>query len=365
MRAFFSVQAALGVLVLARLASGKARRPPLAPVAGPSGAVVLVPARDEAERIGPLLRALAEDPDVAEVVVVDDRSSDGTAELARALGARVVVGAELPEGWAGKPWALHQGLQEVARATSVTKGSDPLVTVCLDADVEPASGLVAALAAEVREHGPEVLVTGLPRFAIDDPAARALHASFLTTLVLRHGPQDVDRPLLPIAATANGQCLAFDLDALQAAGGFESVQVNLTEDVALARHLTARGWTVRAVDASELLEVRPYADLQEVWAGWGRSLMAPDATSPAAQALDLATLWAVQALPLPRLLTRRGTKLDAALLALRLLLALPLSGSYRPRGASPLLAPLLDLPAVARLTWSVLRPTRRWRGRSY
>src|SRR5215210_8812857 len=94
-RAFTAAQGLAAAVVVARLARGRVRRAPLsaagAPV--PPGRVsVVVPARDEERRLEPCLRGLRRDPDVHELLVVDDRSSDATAALARDLGARVVEG---------------------------------------------------------------------------------------------------------------------------------------------------------------------------------------------------------------------------------------------------------------------------------
>src|SRR3954453_4052667 len=112
-RPFVSAQAVPAAVVLARFSRGRRRRAPLdaagAPV--PAGRVsVVTPARDEEAGIRPCLEALRGDPDAAEILVVDDCSSDATADVARAGGARVVDGAPLPDGWAGKPWAMQQGL---------------------------------------------------------------------------------------------------------------------------------------------------------------------------------------------------------------------------------------------------------------
>ena len=358
-RPFVPVQAALAGLVLNRLARGRDRRAPLAAAdaPAPAGTVsVVIPARDEAARIGPVLRALAEDPDVLEVLVVDDHSTDDTAAIAAALGARVLPAPPLPDGWVGKPWALQHGLEQAT--------GDVVIT--LDADVRPGPGLVRALAGALAQQPERTLLTGTVRFACETAGERALHPAFLATLVLRFGPGDVPgfQPR-PNRALANGQCLAARRTALDAAGGFALAAERMTDDVALARALRRRGWCLHTVDAADLLEVRMYDSAAETWRGWSRSLMAPDVTPPAWQALDVATLWAVQALPLWRLVLRRGTPLDVTLLALRLALHAAFRRTYRHHDAAFWLAPLLDLPAVARLTFSVLRPDRRWRGRSY
>ena len=99
--------------MLARLGRGRVRRPALAAGDAFEGSIsVVIPARDEASRIGPCLDGLAGDPDVLEVIVVDDGSTDDTAAVAarprRARGA----GGRGAGGWVGKPWALQRGLEE-------------------------------------------------------------------------------------------------------------------------------------------------------------------------------------------------------------------------------------------------------------
>ncbi len=93
----------LALLVLTRLARGRRLKPPLVPGApDPPGTVsVVVPARDEEARSAGVLEPLRGERGVSEVLVVDDESSDRTAEVAERLGARVLRGAQLPEGWTG------------------------------------------------------------------------------------------------------------------------------------------------------------------------------------------------------------------------------------------------------------------------
>jgi dolichol-phosphate mannosyltransferase len=137
---------------------------------------------------------LAADTTVSEVIVVDDESSDGTAALARGLGATVLGGKPLPSGWVGKPWALDQGL----RAAS----GDWVVS--FDADVEPSPGLALALVHRVRAEGLDMAsVAG--RFECPTAPLRALHPAFLTTLIYRLGPPGRS-PRRPGRVLANGQC---------------------------------------------------------------------------------------------------------------------------------------------------------------
>ncbi len=352
---FAVAQAAAAVTVAARFARGRRRRAPLAAGAPPpAGAVsIVIPARDEARRLGACLEGLRGVD--AELLVVDDCSSDGTAELARSLGARVVAGAELPAGWTGKAWALQQGL-EVA-------GGDWVVF--LDADTRPKPGLIEAL---IEAAEPFDLLTGAPRFVCTGAGERLLHPAMAATIPYRVGPQDVDgwQPQ-PQRAIANGQCVVVRREPFLAAGGWGAVRACLTsEDIALARALRTAGWRLGFVDAADLLEVRMYESARETWTGWGRTLMWPDSNSALQQAGDIAVLWLTMALPLPRLLLRRASALDAVLLAVRLGIHGALARGYaRPRGLPYALAPVTDVPVAAWLTWSALRPSRTWRGRTY
>src|SRR5688500_3522936 len=112
-RIFAGAQLAAAAAVLSRLARGRRRRPPLAarPVRPGTRVSVVVPARNEAERIEPCLLGLLADQGLHEVIVVDDGSTDGTAEVAGRAGAAVVAAPAPPPGWVGKPWALQCGLE--------------------------------------------------------------------------------------------------------------------------------------------------------------------------------------------------------------------------------------------------------------
>ena len=353
---FGLAQGAATAVVLTRLARGRSRREPLKPGGSPPPTAtisVVIPARDEAKRLGPCLVGLLADPDVDELIVVDDCSTDATADVARAGGARVVAGAPLPLGWCGKPWALEQGLH-------AAKGD---VVVFLDADARPLPGLVRELAAILDDVD---FVTAGPRFHCSGYGERLLHPQMAATIPYRIGPGDaIGYQPDPGRAIANGQCIAMRRDTLLGAGGWARVSANMTEDVALARALRRDGLTMAFVDACDLLEVRMYESAWETWHGWSRSLMAPDATTARHQAESIAILWLTIALPLPRLLARRGSKLDVLLLAVRLAMQGALARSYRPRGVPFWLGPLADSAVIARLTWSAFRPTRSWRGRTY
>lgn len=312
----------------------------------------MVPARDEEARIGPCLTALAADPQVGEVVVVDDGSTDRTGEVAIAAGARVVAGRSLPGGWVGKPWALQQGLEAATGHWLVT----------LDADVVPRPGLVGALVAAVEDQGLDLLTCG-GRFVCDTTGERLLHPAFLATLIYRFGPPGAPAP--PARVQANGQCTITRRATFAAAGGYAPVADHLTDDVALARHLAGVGWSVGFADGTRLFDVDMHDDALGVWRDWGRSLPMPDVTPWPRSVIDLAVVWLAQALPLPRLVARRGDALDVLLVAVRLGLVVATAPAYRRRGVAYWCSPLADVPAAVRLTAGRVRPGRSWRGRTY
>ena len=356
MRLLTAAQAAAAAVVAARLARGRGMRPPLHAGVLPPGTTVsaVIPARDEAARIGPCVIAARADPGVSEVIVVDDESADGTAAVATRAGARVIAGRPVPSGWVGKQWALQQGL-EVASGEFV---------LTLDADARPRPGLAAALVTAAAA-GPFDLVSAGPRFVCDSVAEQGLHAAMLATLVYRFGPIGPARQPRPGRVVVNGQCLLARRTALAAAGGFRPARGHLTDDIALARELARRGWRIGFLDGRDLLDVDMHASVAEVWREWGRSLPMSDVAGPASQAADLAVLGLTTALPLARLTAGRPTMLDLGLLAMRVSLLGPLRRCYASPGPGVYLSPLADVAALIRMTGGTIRPVRSWRGRRY
>lgn len=343
----------------ANLASGRSRTPGVrkrADVVSPgAGVSVVIPARDEAGRIGPCLEAVGRMAGVTEVVVVDDQSTDPTARIAERAGARVVAGQPLPAGWAGKAWALQQGIEAAAGPVVIT----------LDADARPGSGLVPVLVDRLVAGADFLTVAG--RFDCPTAGSRALHPALLTTLVYRFGRpggtdatgRDGDRQL------ANGQCMAFVRETFLAEGGMSGVRGELVEDVALARRLTRQGRRVEFVDAPEHLTVRMFESFADTWTGWGRSIALPGVEPRRRQLTDLARLTVVQGLPLVRLVLGRADVVDGVALAVRAGTLVGTRRAYERPGVAYWCSVLLDPAAVLRLAGSIARPSRSWRGRTY
>jgi dolichol-phosphate mannosyltransferase len=322
--------------------------------APPGGVTVVIPARNEARRITPCLDHLRADSAIHEVIVVDDHSDDGTAEVARSLGARVISAETLPTGWAGKCWALQQGIEAATTEWVVT----------LDADTEPLPGLASALVARATKDGFKLL-TVAGRFRCPTWLLQTLHPSLLTTLVYRYGPPGAESPAVPQRMMANGQCMTFRRAEFLAAGGFHPVADSLVEDVALARSLSDKGWSVGFLDAGPALTVTMHANAADAWRGWGRSLPLGGVASKREQTEGLGVVWLAQALPLIRLLTGRADLLDGVMALARLGTLAGTRRAYEQTSPAYWLSPLADIPVAMRLTQSTLRHERTWRGRTY
>lgn len=349
-----ALRAAAGAVAINRLARAARTARPVSP-AEPDGASisVVIPARDEAERIGPLLDRIVGAPGVEQVIVVDDQSSDATAAIARTAGATVLTGEPLPERWAGKAWALQQGIDAASGEWVVT----------LDADARPDPRLPTAVVGRAERDGFDLLTVG-GRFECPTPGTRWLHASMLTTLVYRFGPPGT--ATTPARTMANGQCMTLRRDGFLAAGGMSLVAGEVVEDIALARRLAADGWTVGFLDAADLLTVRMFESMSDVWSGWGRSLALPGVEPVGRQLIDLAVVLLAQVLPLPRLLLGRGDIVDVILVANRLGTLVGTRSAYDRTDAAYWLSPLADVGSATAIARGITRRGRQtWRGRTY
>jgi hypothetical protein len=248
------------------------RRPPVAPAAPSEWVSVLLPARDEAHRLEPTLRALMRALDAcehhAELVVLDDASSDGTGDLVRRLcghdaRVRLVSGEAPPAGWLGKPWACAQLAQHASSMSTVL--------VFVDADVVLASDAIAATVAQLRQSDLD-LVCPYPRQEAVGLGERLvqplLQWSWLTTLPLAVA----ERSRRPSLAAANGQLLAVDRRAYDRAGGHDAVRGEVLDDVALLRAVKSAGGRGGVTDGTDLATCRMYDGWAEVEAGYTKSL---------------------------------------------------------------------------------------------
>jgi dolichol-phosphate mannosyltransferase len=369
-------QLAALVVLVARLLPGRRRLPPVPPVLGGGrlGCVSVVLATlDEAHRVGPCLEGLhRQGPELAEVLVVDSDSTDGTRELVAAMAARdprfrLLSDGPLPDGWVGKVWALETGLRQ-ARAEWV---------LGVDADIEPLPGMVAG-AVRAAERARFDVASFAPRFRVRSLAEQWLQPALLTTLLYRCGAAG-DGTAPPARLMANGQCFLARRAVLERHGGYAPARASFSDDVTLARHLARRGVRVGFLDGSRLYVVRMYTSAAETWREWGRSLDLSDSSTSARQWGDVALLTLAQALPLPTLLVLGVAALlgawgdaagpllavNALLVAVRALCGVALRASYESVRWAYWLSPFADPLAVLRIVLSTVRRPTRWRGRTY
>lgn len=321
---------------------------------GPSISVV-IPARNEAERIAPLLESLRGAVDVEEVIVVDDESTDDTARIANGYGVKVVAGTPRPQGWAGKPWALRQGLDAASGEWIVT----------LDADTRVDPTLPRALVARASNRD-VALTTVAGSFECPTLGAQWIHPAMLTTLVYRYGRPDTSRRP---SALANGQCMVFRRMNAINGGYLEAVRGDLIEDVALARWLQQNGSNVAVVDASELLTVRMFETFGSTVSGWGRSLSMASLQSRKVSGFHLVSLATSQVLPPVFIVTGLAPIAGGFLLALRIGTLFGTKRAYVNRGVGYWLSPAADVIAWAVVLVGTIRhfvgADVSWRGRSY
>ena len=265
----------------------------------------------------------------------------------------MIRGQQLPTGWAGKAWALQQGLEHASGEWVVT----------LDADARPDPRLPAAVVGRCLDDDIDFLTVG-GRFECPTPATRWLHASMLTTLVYRFGPPGTNTQ--PDRMMANGQCMTLRRGEFLEAGGLSIVSGEVVEDIALARRLAADGWSVAFLDASDLLTVRMFESFGDAWSGWGRSLALPGVERPTRQVVDLGVVVLAQALPLPRLLLGRGDLVDVVLVLARLGTLGGTRTAYDHADVAYWLSPLADLGSAVAIARGIGRRGRQtWRGRTY
>ena len=206
--------------------------------------VAVIPARDEAALIGVAIGSLLRQDYRGSValVVVDDHSTDGTAEaVARAAAAaggsaRVTVLAvpSLPDGWTGKLWALHHGIGHVQ-----TLPDRPDYLLLTDADIDYADDTLTLLVRRT-VGGNLVLASLMARLRCQSFAERALIPAFVFFFQMLYPFAWVNRADRPLAAAAGG-CMLVQRHALQAAGGVEAIRGELIDDCALARLLKPHG----------------------------------------------------------------------------------------------------------------------------
>ena len=363
-------QAFLAIRVLLRMlrsAGGERITPEEAQHASEDPVTVIVPVLNEYDRLSPCLEGLiAQGKEVAEILVVDGGSSDGTQTLVSMYAQRdcriqVIDASPVPSEWNGKAWGLQVGL--------LSARPDTKWILTIDADVRPRPLLVRSLLGRAKRATISALSVATLQ-EIEGIGEGLLHPSLLTTLVYRFGiPGKASCNVHEVQA--NGQCFLLRRNVLESCGGFEAAHNSLCEDITLARTLVTNGHPVGFYEAGEMVSVKMYADWRDTWRNWPRSLPMRDQFSGFHTLIGWLEIALVQALPLPILLLlaltskRRNwpTMLNVMLVAMRLGVLSGTARAYRHRPWSYWLSPLCDLPVSMQLGRCALQRRHIWRGR--
>lgn len=251
---------------LPRLANN---RPNLAeaPAAAGTPLSVIIPARNEADTIETVVRSvLASTYRPLEVIVVDDRSSDGTATIVERLAqederVRLVPGEPLPEGWYGKPWACLQGYRAAA-------GELLLFT---DADTRHEPELLSRAVGALQTRHAD-LVTVAPHQRCVTFWERVVMPQIWLLLALRYHPDRVNRATRQRDVIANGQFILVPRGSYEAVGTHEVVRAEVAEDLALAQAFHGAGRRIHFAFAERLMETRMYRNLPDMIEGWSKNM---------------------------------------------------------------------------------------------
>lgn len=239
----------------------------------PSGPLlsVIIPARNESLNIERCVRSiLAATYEPLEVIVVDDRSTDGTAGIAEWLAAapevkgrvRVLRGADLPPEWFGKQWAIVQGY-------GLATGE---LLLFADADTKHEPELISRAVSVLRTEHVD-LVSVLPRQEMESFWERLVQPHVFLALQTRVGDlRRVNRTRTAWNAIANGQFILTNRPAYQAVGTHAAVKHSVAEDMMLAQTYVRAGRDIFLVHAEEFMSTRMYRSLREIVDGWSKNL---------------------------------------------------------------------------------------------
>ncbi len=332
----------------------------------------IIPARNEEASIARAVESVAAQPEIAEIIVVDDQSTDRTAAILNELGARIpklkiLHARALPPGWVGKNYA-------VTLAADAAQGDWLLFT---DADTCHMPGSTRRALADAVEHN-AVLVSYSPEQELGSFWERVLIPFVYCRLSAKFSFARVNNPKLPDAA-ANGQFLMILRDVYQKVGGHAAIASEVLEDVALARRVKQAGYQIYFTAPIGIIRTRMYRSFRALWEGWTKNLYPVMGGTtrqvltelaevfPAAEILVLLSFWA---------LLRKAYQPSLSLLVALLLLAIALRCArfaeqlYRnlyPLSYIKYYVPGMCLYSAALIAswWKNTRGSVQWKGRTY
>jgi hopene-associated glycosyltransferase HpnB len=322
---------------------------------------IVVPARDEAHTIGPVIGSLlAQDyRGTFRVILVDDNSTDGTAALAGTAAKLTVITLQSkPVEWSGKLWALSQGVA----------ASHAPVLLFTDADIVHDPRHLSSLVAKLLQSRAD-MVSEMVRLNCTSLAERALVPAFVYFFQMLYPFSRVNDPSSSVAAAAGGTVL-IRREALQRIGGIEAIKNSLIDDVALAKSVKRSG-AIFLGHSGLAASIRPYANVADIWQMITRTAFTQLRYSPVLLALTLLALTVVWLVPAATILSTRGWRFAFGLVAygLSVISYMPTLARYGRNRFWALALPLIALFYMAATVGSALNYWRgrgaRWKSRAY
>ena len=217
---------------------------------------VIIPARNEADVITTTLAALKRQDAELPIILVDDQSDDGTADIARQHGyshLQILSTPPLPTGWSGKLWALEQGFGQVTTD----------YTLLLDADIELQDGVIAGLLTKLEQDRLQ-MVSLMARLRMTSAWEKLLMPAFIYFFKLLYPFALANRADSRVAAAAGG-CILLRTQAFRAIGGPAALRTELIDDCALARRLKHNGGRIWLGLTTAAISQRRYDSLAVIW----------------------------------------------------------------------------------------------------
>lgn len=323
---------------------------------------ILIPARNEAAVIKRTLQSVVNQGSGIKIILVDDESTDGTADIARDEGGealQIIKGQPLPEGWVGKLWALEQGRKEL----------NSTYTVLLDADIELGSGVVnkmreTLINKDIQFMSLMVTPTMLSFWE------KLLMPAFVYFFKLLYPFRLANDPISKVAAAAGG-CILMKTEIYEKIDGFKSIKGELIDDCSLASRVKSAGYRTWIGLTQSVRSVRPYRNLQEIWDMVARTAFTQLRYSVLLLLLTSAIMLLVYFVPIVIVITSPGLARYLAVGALlgMLLTYLPTLNFYHRSIIWAFSLPLIALLYLA-MTWhSALRYWQgvrsQWKSRVY